>query len=288
MSYSDYSNYSTTSYNAPSTSSGSVYVAGSNLRQVPNIPLEQYKLNVDPNPTIIRKKQEGRVSLVQNVSLKFLKPPQPEQPGDITITQEPDVQAPAAPPLVIRQPAGPEPQAPAPLIVRERPPQPPQPIGPKNITIPGRVLPPPPRQVITERLAAGPAKPQDLIIERWLGYARRTRNVNFHPAAPLAAQATVEKNVLIEWEAADVDVRTEFKFLGVSQADPSSYVAQHGATLVDASRLPREAAQFTVPAGETLGVDSNPNEVPILRGAVQALRNIDLNCHGLSEYSNQV
>ena len=267
-------------------SSGSTYIAGSNLRQVPNIPLEQYKLNVDPNQTVIRKKAEGRITLTQNVSLKFLKPPLPEQPGDITITQEPDVQAPAAPPLVIRQKPD-EPINPQPVIVRERPPVPPQPIGPKHITIPGKVLPPPPRQVITERLAPQPAKPQDIIIERWLGYARRTRNVVFQPAAPIQA-AQGEKNVLIEWEAPDVDMRQEFKFLGVQEADPRSYAATHGATLVDASRLPREAAHFETPAGAVLAVNSNPNEVPLLRGAVAALRNVDLNCNGLSEYSSQI
>jgi hypothetical protein len=268
-------------------SSGSVYVAGSNLRQVPNIPLEQYTLNVDPNPTIVRKKQEGRISLVQNVSLKYLKPPQPEQPGDITITQEPDVQAPAAPPLVVKQPAPAALQQQS-IVIRERPPQPPQPIGPKHITIPGRVLPPPPRQVITERLAPQPAAAGDILIERWLGYGRRTRNVIFRPAAPLLAPARAEKNLLIEWEAADVDLRQEFKFLGVQEADPRSYLAQHGNSVVDSSRLPREAAQFAVPAGHVLGVDSNPNDVPTLRGAVQALRNVNLSCEGLSEYANQV
>ena len=267
-------------------SSGSTYIAGSNLRQVPNIPLEQYTLNVDSNPTVIRKKAEGRINLVQNVSLKFLKPPMPEQPGDIMITQEPDVQAPPAPPLVIRQKPD-EPINPQPVVVRERPPVPPQPIGPKHITIPGKVLPPPARQVITERLAPQPAKPQDIIIERWLGYARRSRNVVFQPAAPIHV-AQGEKNVLIEWEAPDVDMRQEFKFLGVQEADPRSYAATHGATLVDASRLPREAAHFETPAGAILAVNSNPNETPLLRGAVAALRNVDLHCHGLTEYSSQI
>ena len=293
MSYSDYGRVSPVSYGAPTpsfggSSSGSAYVAGSNSRQNPNIPIEQYKLQVDPNPTVIRKKAEGRMTLTQNVSLKFLKPPMPEQPGDITITQEQDVQAPAAPPLVIRQPAPPTPGTPEPLIVRERPPQPPNPIGPKVITIPGRVLPPPPRQVITERLAPEPARPQDIIIERWLGYARRTRNVIFHAAAPIQAAGATEKNVLIEWDAPDVDMRQEFKFLGVQEADPRSYASQFGNSLVDSSRLPREAAQFATPAGAVLAVDSNPNEIPILRGAVQALRNVDLNCNGLSEYANQI
>ena len=266
-------------------SSGSTYIAGSN-RQIPNIPIEQYKLNVDSNPTVIRKKPTDRVQHVQNVSLKFLKPPAPQQPGDITITQEPDVQAPAAPPLVIRQ--KPElPATPAPVIVRERPPVPPQPIGPKHITIPGKVIPPPPRKVIVERLPQMPAKPQDIIIERWLGYQRRTRNVVFQPAAPLAP-LPAEKNVLIEWESPDVNIRQEFHFLGVQQADPVAYVSQHGSSLVDASRLPREAAHFQAPAGTVLAVNSNSNEVPLLRGAVASLRLIDLNCSGLSEYASQL
>ena len=271
-------------FDAP-ISSGSTYLPGSG-RQIPNIPIEQYKLNVDPNPTLIRKKAENRIQYVQNVSLKFLKPPAPQQPGDITITQEPDVQAPAAPPLVVRQ-QPPAPINPAPVVVRERPPVPPTPIGPKNIIIPGRVIPPPPRKVIVEKLPQMPAKPQDIIIERWLGYARRTRNVNFHPAAPIVP-APAPKNVLIEWDAPEVDVRQEFRFLGVHQADPQSYVSQHGASLVDASRLPREVAHFQTPAGEVLAVNSDSNAVPILRGAVAALRQINLNCSGLSEYASQL
>ena len=61
---------------------------------VPSLPLDQYQLNVDPNPTVIRKKPAEKVKYTQQVSLKFLKPPPPEQPGDIIIKQEPDVQAP--------------------------------------------------------------------------------------------------------------------------------------------------------------------------------------------------
>jgi hypothetical protein len=253
---------------------------------VPNIPLEQYTLNIDDNPTIVRKKAEGRISLVQNVSLKFLKPPQPQQPGDITITQEPDVQAPAAEPKRITIPA-PAPLQKESVIIRERPPQPPQPIGPKHITIPGKVLPPPPRQVITERLAPQPAGTGDMIIERWLGYAKRTRNVVFNQASPITP-ARAEKNILIEWEAGEVDLKQEFKFLGVEEADPSQYLSRYGQSVVEASRLPREVSQFATPAGQILAADSNPNDVPTLRGAIQALRNVDLSCNGLSEYASQV
>jgi hypothetical protein len=67
------------------------------------LPLEQYQLNVDPSPEVIRKKPTEKVQYTQEISLKFLKPPPPEQPGDIVIKQERDVQAAPAPPLLVRQ-----------------------------------------------------------------------------------------------------------------------------------------------------------------------------------------
>ena len=263
---------------------GSTYIPGS--LKVPIIPIEQHQLNVDPNPVLIKKKPAERLQYVQNVSLKFLRPPPPQQPGDITIVQESDVQAPAAPALhVTQKPA--LPLTPAPLVVRERPPRPPAPIAPRHITIPGKVVPPPPRKVIVERLPQIPAKPQDIIIERWLAYQRRTRNVHFQPA-PALIPAPAPKNVLIQWDSPDVDVRQQFNFLGVQQADPAAYVATHGASLADASQLPREVAHFATPAGETLAVNSNSDELPALVGDVKALSLINLNCNGLSQYSAQL
>ena len=269
---------------ASAVAAGSVYIPGS--RPIPIIPAEQHRLNIDTNPIIVRKKPVERLNYIQNVSLKFLKPPQPAQPGDITIVQESDVQAPPAPPLHITQ-KPPAPLTPAPIIIRERPPKPPSPIAPRNITIPGRVIPPPPRKVIVERLPQIPPKPQDIIVERWLGYKRRARNVNFLPAAPIIP-APAPKNVLIQWDSPDVDVRQAFHFLGVQQADPVAYAATFGATLADASQLPREVSQFPTPAGETLAVNSNSDIIPALVGAVSSLKLVNLACNGLAEYAPQL
>ena len=263
---------------------GSVYIPGS--RPIPIVPAEQHILNVDPAPILIRRKPAARVQHIQNVSLKFLKPPLPAQPGDITITQEPDVQAPPAPPLHITQ-KPPLPLTPAPIVVRERPPKPPTPIAPRSIVIPGKVIPPPPRKVIVERLPQLPPKPRDIIVERWLGYQRRTRRVNFVPA-PALIPHPAPKNVLIQWDSPDVDVRQAFHFLGVQIVCPVQYAATYGATLVDASQLPREVAHFATPAGETLAVNSNSDMIPALVGAVPTLRLINLACNGLAEYAPQL
>ena len=263
---------------------GSTYIPGS--RPVPILAPEQHQLNVDPAPIIIRKKPTVRVQHIQNVSLKFLKPPLPAQPGDITITQEPDVQVPPTVPLHITQ-KPPLPPVPAPIVVRERPPKPPTPIAPRHIVIPGKVIPPPPRKVIVERLPQMPPKPRDIIVERWLGYQRRTRKVNFIPAPALILHPA-PKNVIIQWDSPDVDVRQAYHFLGIQVACPIKYVANFGATLADASQLPREVAHFPTPAGETLAVNSNSDMIPALVGAVASMRLINLACNGLAEYAPQV
>jgi len=113
----------------------------------PVIAATSVPLNVDPNPEIITKKPLQPVHYKQEISLRFLKPPQPQQPGDIVIRQEPDVQQPPVAPVLIQQKPT-LPIKPTTVIVREEPPVVPLPIAPKLIVIPGKVIPPPPRKVI--------------------------------------------------------------------------------------------------------------------------------------------
>ena len=153
--------------------------------------------NVDPNPIVIRKKPSTPVNYTQHVSVKFLQPPPPQQPGDIVITQQKDVQAPPVKPRLMRQ-KPPLPIKPAPLIVRERPPLAPAPIAPEHHVIPGKVIPPPPRKVVVERLPQLPQPPQDIIVERWLEYGPRTRRVVFEPA-PKLVPAPASKNLLVKF-----------------------------------------------------------------------------------------
>ena len=246
--------------------------------------LNEVPLNIDPNPEVINKKPVRPVHYKQQIALKFLKPPTPPQPGDIVIKQEKDVQIAPVPPLLVRQ-KPPKPLAPAPLVVREQPPAPPAPIPPKVIVIPGKVHPPPPRKVVVERLPKLPQLPQDLVVERWLGYNDRTRRVIFEPA-PKLIPLPAPKNTIIQWASPDVQLHREYKFLGVAPASPAQYAATHGASLVHASQLPQLAtAHFRAPAGEVLGVQYRP-DIPQLVGDVAALRFIDLDAAGLSEYKN--
>lgn len=261
-----------------------------NLNQIsssaqPRPPLESYKLNVDESPILIRKKPTEKLEYKQNVSLKYLKPPKPEKPGDILIIQEPTVQIQPAPALLIRE--KPEKRVkPAPVIFREKPPKEPEFLPPKEIKIPGRILEPPPRQVITEQLPKLPDMPADVIIERWLGYDKRNRNVVFKPAKPINLLPK-PRNVLIEWEQPDVDVKKEFSYLGVETVDPVEYEAKYD-KLMKSNELPDDVNSFKTPDGEVLGVNSGLNEAPLLTGDVNALKFVDLKSEGLAEYECQL
>jgi hypothetical protein len=240
--------------------------------------LTSVPVNVDPNPEIINKPNAQTVNYTQNVSLKFLKPPSPPAPGDITVRQEPDVQAPPLSPILIQQnPKSPPPVKPPARVIRERPPIPPPAIPPLTVTLPGRVLPPPPRKVIVEKLPQLPTPPSDVTVERWLGYNKRTRRIKYEPA-PKLVLAPKPRNVLIEWDKPKSIVEKGYTFLGVIECDPSEYVRRYGPELAAPQDLPPIAyeANFKPPLSETFAINYRP-DVPRLVGDVEALRLLNLN-----------
>jgi len=142
-----------------------------------DLSINEYVINEDANPEVIMKRIDRSIEYVQELAIRYLRPPTPPAPGDIVITMEANVATGPAPPLIIRQQPA-RASTPEPLVVREAPPQPPPAVGTKRITISGKRLPPPPRKVIIERLAPLPSKPQNVIIERWLPYGE-VSNVSF-------------------------------------------------------------------------------------------------------------
>ena len=224
--------------------------------------------NVDPNPVVFRKKPADPVNYTQQVSVKFLQPPPPQQPGDIVITQQKDVQAPSVTPKLIRQ-NPPLPIKPAPLVVRERPPLAPAPIPPEHHVIPGKVIPPPPRKVVIERLPQLPQPPQDILVERWLEYGPRARRVIFTPAPPIIP-APAPKNVLIQWDSPNVALNRQYRNLGITTAIPAQYAATFGASMVPASSIPVLSRSIRPPNGARLAAEHPPHPVRLV-GDVVAL-----------------
>jgi len=203
------------------------------------------------------------------------------------ITQQPNFTTGPAPPLIIRQ-QPPRPETPEPLVIREAPPEPPAPIGIKKITISGKQLPPPPRKVIIERLAALPPKPQAVLIERWLPYSQVKRRVIFNKPSGNDPVIVKPRNIIVQWEAPQVQIKKEYRYLGVVTANPLDYVRTYGSTLKKSAELPEFVREIPAPDGLTLAADYEPSGVHELEGDLHALKLIDLNAEGLGEYSEYV
>ena len=161
------------------------------------LPLDRYPVNEDNQPEVITKRSQQKLEYVQELAVRYLRPPTPPAPGEILITQEANELTPPAPPLIVRQQPA-RPATPEPLVIREAPPLPPPTIGRKLITISGKRLPPAPRKVVIERFAQLPAKPQSVLIERWLPYSEVKRRVIFR-AAPPDPIVVKPRNIIVQW-----------------------------------------------------------------------------------------
>ena len=133
-------------------------------------------------------------------------------------------------------------------------------------------------------MAPLPAKPQSVIIERWLPYAETKRRVIFQK--PLEADPVVVKprNVIVQWEAPRVNIRKEIKYLGVIRANPAEYVSRYGVSLKQSSELPEFVTDIRTPDGLVLAANYRYNNLHELEGDLQALRLVDLDREGLAEY----
>lgn len=81
------------------------------------LPLGEYKINQDVNPVVITKHSNRCIEYVQEIAIRYLRPPTPPPPGDIIIQQLADMHTPPAPPLIIRQ-QPPRPCTPEPIVVQ--------------------------------------------------------------------------------------------------------------------------------------------------------------------------
>jgi len=249
------------------------------------IPITEYKLNEDANPELITKRTEQAVTYQQEVAVRYLRPPTPPPPGEIVIKQECVSLTPPAPPLVLRQ-MPPRPCTPEPLVIREAPPKAPCTVGRKVITISGRRLPPAPRKVVIERLPPMPNKPQAVLVERWLPYNAVKRRVIFQKDCDKEPTVVKPRNVIVQWEAPRVEIKQEFKYLGVIKANPAEYVAQYRDTLKQARELPEFVRSIKNQDGIQLAAEKpEPTSCSFeLEGDVQLMKYVNLDRENLSEY----
>jgi hypothetical protein len=65
------------------------------------ISIDQYRINDDPNPEVIRKRLD-KVRYQQEIAVRYLNPPPAQKPGDLIIREKVS-QLPPAPPVVLRR-----------------------------------------------------------------------------------------------------------------------------------------------------------------------------------------
>ena len=102
-------------------------------------------------------------------------------------------------------------------------------------------LPVPPRSVIIERLPAGPPRPRDIVIERWVPYGAAQKRRTIVQRAAAAQQYQAPRNVIVQYEAAQVRIVRQFQKLGVQAENPQAYVQRYGAQLIDSVTLVQRA-----------------------------------------------
>ncbi len=196
----------------------------------------------------------------------------------ILIQQEPDVHLAPAPPIILRQTTQyqqQQQQTKGPLILRERPPI--QHRQQRIITIPGRVIPPPPRQVIIERIPpqaqTNLLPPRDIIIERWLDYPNKEQQHHrriIHEqikSEPVMTHAVDNRNYIIDWiidnenETEQNEPQININYLGIETMNPDEQNLEENeeeVVLLDSFEMTEltRSLNLKVPDGEMLAVDS--------------------------------
>ncbi|KAL7675148.1 hypothetical protein ACOME3_001414 [Neoechinorhynchus agilis] len=203
------------------------------------LPLNQYQVQNDPNPIIIKKQYTGAIpSRTQKIKVRYLRAPTPPPAGPIIVKEVREPMAAQPPPVIIKQ-KHPSPPTPPPLVLRERPPPMPSVIPPKIVTKTIPAPPPPKRQVIIHRCPKLPAKPRDIIIERWIPYDQQVkRKVVYQKAGP-APQYQQQRNMIIQWDA---QVKYDRKVMkNIVVMDPDNYLQQYGHSLLSPSELVSKA-----------------------------------------------
>lgn len=257
--------------------------SGQNCKFMPPIALDQYKLNNDPNPEVIRKRPTEKIKYIQDVSFRFLEPPQAPKHGDIIIKQLPNRQIAPAPPLIVQQ-SPPKQPNPPPLVLREVPPPPPSRIPEQLVLVPGKVIAPPARKVVIERLPQIPPKPEQIFIEKWLPFKQQKRRVVYQPAEPECVLPS-PRNMIIQWDAPEIEVTREYKNLGTSQAQPDEYIRKYGNELIKHEEFISTARKLGAPESVLITDTHRDIGLPELEGDIEALRLVDIQKVGLSEYA---
>jgi hypothetical protein len=96
------------------------------------------------------------------------------------------------------------------------------------------------------------------------------------------------KNVIIQWEQPEVRIKKEIRDLGIIRANPAEYVERYRTELKVHQDLPEFVNEIKAPSGLKLAAETHSASIINLYGDLEALRLIDLDKEGLSQYRNLI
>lgn len=158
------------------------------------------------------------------------------------------------------------------------------------MNIPGKILPPPARKVIIEKLPELPDPPQNVFIERWLPFKDIKRKIILRPR-PNNPRQCKPKNIIVNWSIIPCcRITQEIKDLGVEQCDPIEYLQAYGESLIPSDQLPEIADTVNDHHGKLLAANQNIKYFNALEGDLHALQLIEselgLENEGLTEFKH--
>lgn len=92
--------------------------------------------------------------------------------------------------------------------------------------------------------------------------------------------------MIVQWEAPDVVIKKDFKYLGVVRANPVEYVQKYGSSLKKPKDLPQFVLDIKHPEGIELAANHRYSQIHELEGDIEALKLVDLDREGLGEYKH--
>lgn len=128
-----------------------------------------------------------------------------------------------------------------------------------------------------------PRKPRKVILEKWAPYEKLKRRVIFQ-AAPPDPVYIKPRNVIVQWQVPNVIIKQQIRHLGEIRANPIKYASKYNNSLTQSKDLPQFILDIAPPNGVVLASECPYNAVHELEGDIDALRLIDLEREGLSEY----
>ena len=139
------------------------------------------------------------------------------------------------------------------------------------------------QQYLSQLPPVPPKKLRKIILEKWSPHEKLKRRVIFQapPPDPIYIKP---RNVIVQWQSPTVTVRQQVRHLGEIRANPIKYATKYNQVLTQAKDMPQFILDIQPPNGAVLASDCAVNPVHELEGDIDALRLIDLEKEGLTEY----